>query len=80
MIANSMQLARFRASEAANAEDAEIWRWFSLLVDERRVRWCYSAGNWLVSVDHRHVATENSFDVAIRSAKKNAERKGIGVA
>lgn len=61
-------MIRERASIAANAEDAELWRWFSCLVDERRIRWCHSERGWLVSVDNRHVATAPSFDEAMREA------------
>lgn len=60
---------RTAAAQAANTEDADIWRWFAILVDERRIRWCCAHGKWLVSVDHRHVSTETTFDDAVRSAK-----------
>ena len=73
-----MQQIRQAAASAANTEDAMIWRWFSALVDERRVRWCFNGYNWLVSVDHRHVATESSFDLAIRVARANADRVRLG--
>lgn len=36
---------------------------------EGRVRWCRSAGTWLVSIDHKHLATEESFDEAMRAAR-----------
>ncbi|WGS52365.1 hypothetical protein LFL96_29660 [Paraburkholderia sp. D15] len=72
---------RLDAAHAANAEDADIWRWFSLLVDENRIRWCRADRSWLVSVDHVHVATEASFDRAIRTAcqtvREVAERPGV---
>ncbi|KDB05937.1 hypothetical protein LIG30_4557 [Burkholderia sp. lig30] len=73
-VTSRMQTMREQAAASANAEDASIWRWMSALIDERRIRWCYAAGKWLVSVDHRHVATDDSFDRAIRTAKENAER------
>jgi hypothetical protein len=57
------------AANAANAEDADIWRWFSGLVEDRRIRWCLTNGSWLVSIDNRHVATNNNFDDAIRAAR-----------
>ncbi|WP_082012194.1 hypothetical protein [Burkholderia sp. A9] len=60
---------RESAANAVNAEDADIWRWFAGLVEERRIRWCLADGSWLVSVDHRHVATEGNFDHAIRAAR-----------
>ncbi len=31
-------MMRERAALAANAEDADFWRWFSCLVEERRIR------------------------------------------
>ncbi|CAN0628184.1 conserved protein of unknown function [Burkholderia multivorans] len=73
-VTSPMQGVREQAAASANAEDASIWRWMSALIDDRRIRWCYAAGKWLVSVDHRHVATDDSFDRAIRTAKANAER------
>ncbi|MCE4575248.1 hypothetical protein QCE73_38170 [Caballeronia sp. LZ029] len=68
------QEVRRSAAIAANAEDADIWRWFANLVEERRIRWCLANGSWLVSVDHRHVATDKDFDVAIRGAKVRTQR------
>ncbi|WP_454862608.1 hypothetical protein [Paraburkholderia fungorum] len=68
---DDIQLKRAEAAQAANAEDADVWRWFSSLVEERRVRWCFATDSWLVSVDNRHVATESSFDGAMRAAKEN---------
>lgn len=65
--------SRASAAASANAEDADLRRWFSLLMQERRLRWCQTKENWLVSVDHKHVATEATFDEAIRSAKVNSE-------
>jgi hypothetical protein len=63
---------RQSAANAANAEDAEIWRWFAGLVEDRRIRWCLAGGSWLVSVDHRHVATDENFDRAIRAARQRS--------
>ncbi|WP_186188683.1 hypothetical protein [Burkholderia gladioli] len=72
---NGFDHARRHAATDANAQDADLWRWFSLLVDERRIRWCQAGGQWLVSVDHRHVATEESFDCAVREARLAAGRE-----
>ncbi|WP_232477770.1 hypothetical protein [Caballeronia calidae] len=69
------QEIRRSAAIAANAEDADVWRWFANLVEERRVRWCLADDSWLVSVDHRHVATDQSFDEAIRGAKLRTQRR-----
>lgn len=66
---------RNAAANAANEEDAALWRWFSGLLEEGRVRWCRSAGTWLVSVDHKHLATEENFDKAVRAAR---DRFGTG--
>ncbi len=76
---DTMQHVRFRAAEAANAEDAGLWRWFSALLDERRIRWRYCFSEWIISVDRIRVATEPSFDRAIRSAKQVADSKGLGL-
>jgi hypothetical protein len=60
----------------ANAQDADLWRWFTLHVQDRRLRWCQAQDRWFVSVDNRHVATESSFDQAIRSAKARVQEPG----
>ncbi len=60
--------ARVNAAHTANYEDASIWRWFSDAYEAKRLRWCRADGRWLVSVDHKHVATEATFDAAIRAA------------
>ncbi|WP_322083309.1 hypothetical protein [Burkholderia sp. BCC1972] len=73
-----MQRARLDAAAAVNAEDASIWRWFSVLLEERRIRWRYAFDSWIVNVDRKHVATEQSFDDAIRVAKIVSEQLGIG--
>lgn len=61
------------AAARANAEDAAIWRWFSALLEAGTIRWCRSDKGWLVSVHNRHLATEVSFDNAIRAAKTRSE-------
>jgi hypothetical protein len=74
-----MQRIRLDAAAAANAEDAEVWRWFSGLLEERRVRWRYMFSRWVVNVDRVHVATEQNFYDAIRMAKEVATRRGLGL-
>lgn len=64
---------RALAAACANAEDASIWRWFSALLEAGKIRWCLSDKGWLVSVNHRHVATAAGFDEAIRTAKSRSE-------
>jgi hypothetical protein len=34
---------RLQAADTANAEDAALWRWFSGVFEEGRLRWCKSA-------------------------------------
>lgn len=74
-----MQQARRDAASAANAEDASVWRWFAYLLEERRIRWRWQFNSWLVHIDRVHVATESTFDCAIREAKVAAEVRGIGL-
>lgn len=66
---------RLEAAAVANAEDAAVWRWFSDLFEERRIRWCHSGTGWLITVDHRHIATAESFDNAICDAKVGVDMK-----
>ncbi len=73
-----MQRTRFAAAAAANAEDASIWRWFSALLEERRIRWRYMFDSWVVNVDRTRVASELTFYDAIRAAKEEAEQRGLG--
>jgi len=62
--------ARSKAAKVANEEDAFLWRWFSGLYEEGRIRWCRAPQGWLVSIDRKHLSTEADFDMAIRSAKE----------
>ncbi|WP_235850978.1 hypothetical protein [Paraburkholderia piptadeniae] len=66
---NQIDIVRLHGLAVANSEDANLWRWFSLMLQDSRIRWRLAHGNWLVSVDHRHVATEATFDEAMRAAK-----------
>ncbi|BFG80117.1 hypothetical protein PTKU46_81510 [Paraburkholderia terrae] len=68
MLAITRDNVRSEAAKLADKEDATLWRWFSELYEDGRIRWCRSAQGWLVSVDHRHLATEADFDAAIRVA------------
>ncbi|SAL71667.1 hypothetical protein AWB69_08670 [Caballeronia udeis] len=61
---------RLQAARRANEEDASLWRWFCGLYEEGRIRWRKAAEGWLVSVDHKHLATEMEFDAAIRVARQ----------
>ncbi|WP_322028040.1 hypothetical protein [Burkholderia sp. BCC1977] len=76
---DTMARMRFENAIIANADDASIWRWFSYLLEERRIRWRFQFGNWHVSVDRVHVARESTFDDAIREAKAVAEESHIGL-
>jgi hypothetical protein len=64
---------RKEAAANANAEDAALWRWFSDLYDQGFIRWCKTDSGWLVSVNHRHVATTVTFDEGIREAKARTQ-------
>jgi hypothetical protein len=70
MLAITRDNVRSEAAKLADKEDATLWRWFSGLYEEGRIRWCRSAEGWLVSVDHRHLATEPDFDSAIRVSRE----------
>ncbi|WP_322005152.1 hypothetical protein [Paraburkholderia tropica] len=73
---NVMQRERQEGAEAANAEDASVWRWFSALLDERRIKWRCSFGQWVITVDRTQLAVGCSFDSAIRLAKSAEETRG----
>jgi hypothetical protein len=70
MLAINSEQVRREAAKLADKEDATLWRWFSEFYEEGRIRWCRSARGWLVSVDHRHLATEADFDTAIRISRE----------
>jgi hypothetical protein len=63
-----LQTTRLEGQACANAEDASLWRWFAMLMEDPRIRWRNANDVWLVSVDHRHLSTERDFDGAIRAA------------
>jgi hypothetical protein len=66
---------RTDAAIQANRDDAHSWRWFCVAYQDGRIRWCRSSQGWLVSVDHRHVATDADFDAAIRMAHARHQAK-----
>jgi hypothetical protein len=70
MLVISHDNVRRAAAKRADKDDASLWRWFSELYDEGRIRWCRSAQGRLVSVDHKHLATETDFDTAIRVSRE----------
>lgn len=70
MLAITRDSVRSEAAKNADRDDATLWRWFSEMYEDGRIRWCRSAQGWLVSVDHRHLATEADFDAAIRIARE----------
>ncbi|MGF7000996.1 hypothetical protein P3T25_009389 [Paraburkholderia sp. GAS32] len=72
----NFEMRRLTAAASANQEDAHLWRMFSQLYEERRIRWCNSADGWLVSIDHRRLATEATFDQAIRHAIGRLDNEG----
>jgi hypothetical protein len=77
--ADTVSRARLEAAAAANAEDASVWRWFSAMLEERRIRWRFAFDTWAVQVDKRHTATKPTFYEAIRAAKDEAQELGIGL-
>ncbi|MGF6956031.1 hypothetical protein QFZ97_001896 [Paraburkholderia youngii] len=44
---------RLQAGQHANREDTSLWRWFSALYQDGRIRWCKSPNGWLVSIGYR---------------------------
>jgi hypothetical protein len=70
MLAITRDDIRNAAAKNADREDATLWRWFSDLYEDGRIRWCRSARGWLVSVDHKHLATDPDFDTAIRVSRE----------
>jgi hypothetical protein len=75
---NTMQGERSKAAATANADDACVWRWFSALLEERRIKWRWRFGAWIVTVDRTQLAVGASFDGAIRLAKRAAEKTDVG--
>lgn len=72
------QNERVNAASAANADDAAVWRWFAALVEERRLRWRCAFGVWEVHVDRKRVASGRTFYDAIRHAKVESRKRGLG--
>jgi len=71
---------RTAAARLANRDDADLWRWFCMMYEEGRLRWCAAGHGWLVSVDHRHLATEPDFDAAMRIAYRRFRSGCQGIA
>jgi hypothetical protein len=69
MLSASMCDTRTEATRVTDHDEVALWRWFCMMYDEDRIRWCRCHQNWLVSIDHTHLATESNFDTAIKTAR-----------
>lgn len=69
MLSVSRHESRHEAARVADHDDASLWRWFCMMYDDDRIRWCRCYQGWLVSIDHKHLATEANFNSAIRIAR-----------
>ena len=70
MPTNGNQSTAVMASTAPNKDDLSLWRWFCVFYEAGRIRWMRSTHGWLVSVDGKHLSTEQDFDMAIRMARE----------
>lgn len=61
--------AREKAALLANSDDAALWRWFSEMLEERRITFRFESNRWLVRIDRQHIASAPDVDSAIRAAK-----------
>jgi len=73
MVGITRRQLKLEAMIPANRNDADLWRWFCLMYEHGRLRWCTSGFGWSVSVDLIHFATESSFDAAIKAARERFE-------
>jgi hypothetical protein len=63
-----LNIVRLRAASAANAVDAGVWRWYSDLMEDDRLKCTKTTQGWAVEIDGVCAVHDRSFDCAIRRA------------
>jgi hypothetical protein len=63
-----LNIVRLRAASAANAVDAGVWRWYSDLMEDDRLKCIKMTQGWVVEIDGVCTVHDRSFDCAIRRA------------
>jgi len=63
-----IEVIRLRAASRANIQDAALWRWFSDMMEDNRIACIRKADVWSVWVDGQLLATDRSYDMAVRTA------------
>lgn len=66
----ALEHAREEAALRANSDDAALWRWFSGMLEDRRITFRFESNRWLIRIDRRHIASAPDVDSAIRAARK----------
>jgi hypothetical protein len=64
-----LELARLRCAERANLDDARTWRWYADMMEERRLSCHWKHDPWRVDLDGQALASDRSFDRALRAAR-----------
>ena len=64
----SIEIARLNAAVNANIDDARVWRWYSDLMEDDRVRCERTRRGWQITIDDCHTVEDESFDCAVRLA------------
>ncbi|CAB3804682.1 hypothetical protein [Paraburkholderia fynbosensis] len=62
----ALDFERLKACVRANSDDAAVWRWYSDMMEDRRIECLCVNGNWAVKLDGREIAADRSFDRAAR--------------
>lgn len=65
---DKLRMTRLAGAAQANHEDAVLWRWYSDMMEDRRIVAKPTNGKWVVKVDREECAGSVSFDTAIRKA------------
>lgn len=63
-----LELIRLRACVHANRDDAQIWRWYADLMEDRRLSCNWKNNRWTVCLDSAELCSDYSFDRVIRAA------------
>jgi hypothetical protein len=65
----NMNLKVVEAGARSDTEDATLWRWLTMLINDSLIRWHRVDGGWLVIVARRRLSTRYDFESTIRTAK-----------
>jgi hypothetical protein len=68
--ATELEIVRLQAKAGANLADALVWRWYADMMEDERLACIKVQRDWVIMIDGNPVASNPSFDCAMRIARE----------